>query len=278
MAEGAVQRSEEVDPERDEADGGETFSVVVHGDVADDAGDYARHRLAPVIAHVQDPVLFVKVRLTQAGDPARDRPAQAQATVDVNGDLVRAHVAAASMNEAVDLLRARLQDQLEHRHERLQSRHRRPDASGPGEWRHGDRPTTRPDHYERPVDEREVVRHKTYVVDDLRPDEAAFDMEQLEFDFYLFRDVTTGEETLIEREGPGAYRLTGLHPRTVDPGPSAVELTVDERTPPAWTIDQAIEALGADSGRFVFFADAATGRGTVLYLRYDGHYGLIAPE
>jgi hypothetical protein len=29
--------------------------------------------------------------------------------------------------------------------------------------------------------------------------------------------------------------------------------------------------------RFLYFTDAETGRGCVLYLRYDGHYGLIEP-
>jgi hypothetical protein len=28
---------------------------------------------------------------------------------------------------------------------------------------------------------------------------------------------------------------------------------------------------------FLFFVDAERGRGAVLYHRYDGHYGLIAP-
>jgi hypothetical protein len=27
----------------------------------------------------------------------------------------------------------------------------------------------------------------------------------------------------------------------------------------------------------VFFIDAATGRGSVVYHRYDGHYGLLVP-
>ena len=30
--------------------------------------------------------------------------------------------------------------------------------------------------------------------------------------------------------------------------------------------------------RFVFFANSTTGRANVLYRRYDGHYGLIAPD
>ena len=41
---------------------------------------------------------------------------------------------------------------------------------------------------------------------------------------------------------------------------------------------EAIERLNADGERFVFFANQATGRGNVLYHRYDGHYGLITPN
>lgn len=30
--------------------------------------------------------------------------------------------------------------------------------------------------------------------------------------------------------------------------------------------------------RFLYFIDAADGRGKVLYLRHDGDYGLVEPE
>ena len=35
--------------------------------------------------------------------------------------------------------------------------------------------------------------------------------------------------------------------------------------------------MNAVGHRFLFFENAATGRGSVLYRRYDGHYGLIEP-
>lgn len=35
---------------------------------------------------------------------------------------------------------------------------------------------------------------------------------------------------------------------------------------------------GQDSVIYRFFRDSGTGRGAVFYRRYDGHYGLIAPE
>jgi len=35
--------------------------------------------------------------------------------------------------------------------------------------------------------------------------------------------------------------------------------------------------MNAVGHRFPFFENAATGRGSVVYRRYDGHYGLIEP-
>ncbi len=254
------------------------IGIVERGDVPGEAVAYARRRLESVIDQIADPVLYARVKLTQAPDPARDRPAVAQVTVDINGDLVRAHVAGHTMLEAIDLLRGRLNAQLEHRHERQKTRHRRPEDSGPGEWRHGDRPTERPRHFDRPVDERQLVQHKSYVIDDVTPDEAAFDMEQLDFDFYLFRELATGQDALIERTEDGGYRLNRADGSTTDPGPTAIALSVAEHPAPVLDLDQARDHLAVGGGPFVFFLDADSGRGRVLYLRYDGHYGLVAPE
>jgi hypothetical protein len=41
------------------------------------------------------------------------------------------------------------------------------------------------------------------------------------------------------------------------------------------TLEDAVELLDLSDDRFVFSRDAASGRGQVLYRRYDGHYGLI---
>ncbi|MEV7189390.1 sigma 54 modulation/S30EA ribosomal C-terminal domain-containing protein [Kitasatospora sp. NPDC093102] len=46
---------------------------------------------------------------------------------------------------------------------------------------------------------------------------------------------------------------------------------------PCLTGAQARVRLDLSGLPFVFYTDAATGRGNVLYHRYDGHYGLITP-
>jgi hypothetical protein len=103
-------------------------------------------------------------------------------------------------------------------------------------------------------------------------------MDQLDYDFHLFHDLATGADSVLERLPGTKYRLTRLHPMPVEPVPTAISVTVDEQPPPTLTLSEAMQYLDADSGPFVFFANAATGRGNVVYRRYDGHYGLITPE
>jgi hypothetical protein len=148
----------------------------------------------------------------------------------------------------------------------------------PGEWRHGDRASERPRYFPRPAEDRQLVRHKTFSVDELTPDEAVFDMEQLDYDFHLFCDLASGADSVVERLEDGSYRLTRPAPADVDPGPFATSIEVSTVAIPELRVDQAIERLDAGAEPFVFFVDPTTGRGNVAYRRYDGHYGLITPQ
>jgi RNA polymerase-binding transcription factor DksA len=252
--------------------------VVARGAKADAATSYAERKLRRVMAVVGEPVLHASIKLGTAPDPAVERPALAQATLDVNGQLVRAHVAAHTTTEAVDLLERRLRDRLEHRAERKRAlRHLTATTVEPGEWRHGQLPTKRPDRYDRPAEERRVVRHKTFALDELTVDEAAFDMDMLDFDFYLFRELATGGDVLLHRVPENRYGLRRLRISPVPAAGAVVEVDVEPGLAPSLSLDEALEWLGVTGEPFVFFANRETGRGNVAYHRYDGHYGLITP-
>ena len=254
------------------------LEIVARGAEADAATSYAEQKLRRVMAAVSEPVLHASIKLGTAPDPAVERPALAQATLDVNGQLVRAHVAAHTTTEAVDLLERRLRDRLEHRAERKHAlRHLTATAVEPGEWRHGQLPTERPDRYDRPAEERKVVRHKTFALDELTVDEAAFDMDMLDFDFYLFRELATGGDVLLHRVPDGRYGLRRLRISPVPAAGAVVEVDVEPELAPSLSLDEALEWLGVTGEPFVFFANRETGRGNVAYHRYDGHYGLITP-
>lgn len=254
------------------------ITVVTDGDVADGDIAYALHRLEPVVNRIDEPVLFCRVKLALAPDPARLRPAKAQILVDIRGDMVRAQVAGDTIAQAVDLLKDRLRDKLNHRHQRRRALRRRPDISENGTWRRGDLPTPRPDYYDRPVEERQIVRRKTFSIESLAPDEAIFDMEQLDHDFYLFRDLATDLDAMVERLDDGTYRLTRLEPDDVDLGPVAAPVEVSAAVPPRLDPESAARRLETTGDRQLFFVEPDTGRGCIIYHRYDGHYGLITPQ
>lgn len=252
------------------------IDVVKRGQVDDDAVEYALKRIDGVTAMIGERILFVRLRLSNDAEPKRARPALAQATLDVNGDLIRAQVAADTLTEASDLLADRIRDQVQHRAERRRARRATGRPAQAGEWRHGDLRDERQLFAEIPVDEREVVRHKSFAIDPATPDEAAADMEQLDYDFWLFHDLASDADAMIEHDADGGYRLQRARPVADEAGPIAIELSVVGQPPPTATLDEAIDQLEAGRQQRLFFVDRATGKGSVIYRRYDGHYGQLS--
>jgi ribosome-associated translation inhibitor RaiA len=261
-----------------EEEGLPALSLHATGDVDERAKVQAQQAVSRAIAALEEQVLFARVKLAFEPDPARLRPARAEAMLDLNGEPLRAHATARTMAEAVDGLEHRLRDQLEHRARRRDDLHRSEGTAGPGEWRHADVSPERPPYFDRPSEERQLVRHKSFAIGELTLDEAIFDMAQLDYDFYLFVDLASGIDSIVERTDGATYRMVRIRPSTVGLGPTAQPVELSDIEVPVLSVQEAIERLGVSGERHLFFADAVSGRGTVLYLRYDGHYGLITPE
>jgi ribosome-associated translation inhibitor RaiA len=258
---------------------GEARDVVVQsrGEVSPAERAYARDKIAHVQRLAPGPVLFARVDLTAHADPARERPAFAQAELDVDGRLVRAHVAAATMPEAIDRLEERLRDRVERYAHHQEAKHLRHRDAGVHEWKHGDEPSSRPSYFPRPVAERELVRHKTYAVGTTSPEEAVLDLELLDHDFHLFTNLETGEDNVVARSDDGGYGL--FEPSATSTlAEAAGSIRRSAVRPSALDLDAARELLDEGDLPFVFFVDPHTNRGRVLYRRYDGHYGLIVPS
>jgi ribosome-associated translation inhibitor RaiA len=248
------------------------IELSVSNGITDDERARAVQKTNRVLDGTGRRVLHVRIRLERSADPARDRPSHALVSADLDGDVVRAHVAASTTDEAIDLLEARLRQRLERLASHRRALRRRGTTSQPGEWRHGDLPTERPSHYPRPVEDREIVRHKSFT-GTASVDEAIFDLESFDYDFFLFTDVTTGQDALVERREGGSYGvryLDGADDRLEPTAHAAAVDAVEHRAPPL-TLEQAREHLDVAHEPWVFFCDASSGRGHVLYRRYDGH-------
>ena len=120
------------------------------------------------------------------------------------------------------------------------------------------------------------MRRKSYALAHLTPDEAVADAELLDYDFHLFTEKSTGEDAVVYRIKDG-YRLELARPRARRLGPVGPSITVSKIPVPRLPVTEATARLEVTGQLFLFFVNAETGRGNLIYHRYDGHYGLIEP-
>lgn len=251
------------------------IDFVIRGNVTRAARDRAIQVVRDLAAKSPRPVSFARVKLLEIPSRAPIEDQMAQATLDVSGTMVRAQVAAGGMIDAINLLGSRLERRLRALSERREATSIRPATAGPGTWRSGDLPSSRPEYFPRPPSEREIVRRKTWAGDRISITDALFDLYALDHRFFLFTDEVDGVDSIVyEADGDvKLQRVTGDAP----PESEVVLLPLDvvHAPAPAMRSDDAVRRLDAGDEPFVFYRDAATGRGSVLYRRYDGHYGLI---
>ncbi|WP_245713959.1 ribosome hibernation promotion factor [Nocardia vaccinii] len=240
------------------------------------AADYAREKIGHALTFASEPVLSARVRMSRRGDPAAAKPMIAQANVNMNGRGIRVQVAADTAPEAIDLLEARLKERFERFVRHWEGIRGRVPELGSRQWRHDAPPRTPLSYFPRPRAEREVVRHKSYALIDETCEEAAFDMEMMDYDFYLFTESGSGVDSVLYRSDDG-YRLAQVEPSPEAVVSGSVPITVSPAAAPVTTTDGAIERLELTGWPFVFFNDPDRHRGCVLYHRYDGHYGLLTP-
>ncbi len=251
--------------------------VTTSGDLPG-AADYARSKIGGLGRFTNRPVLHARVRLTRHPDPAVERPVIAQANLNVDGRLVRAQAQGDTAHEAVDRLDARLRRRLQRVAEHWEARRGGLPDSTPDEWRHQSEPAHRPGYFPRAVDERHIMRRKSFSLAACSVDEAALEMDLLDYEFHLFTEKGTGVASVLYRSGPTGYRLAQVAPPSPEQlTPFDLPLTISPQPVPCLTVAEATERLGLTGLPFLFFIDAEEGRAGVLYHRYDGHYGLISP-
>ncbi|TMR92415.1 sigma 54 modulation/S30EA ribosomal C-terminal domain-containing protein [Nonomuraea basaltis] len=216
----------------------------------------ARQTMADLARLAHEPVLGAKVKLATGPGLAMERRT-AEAVLDIQGRLIRAQASAVSTRAAIHLLGDRLRTRLL-------------EITRDWENRRGRHYQQRPPG--RSGGERRIVR--TFTAARAVPDEAVVDMDQLDYDFLLFTEATTGQDSVVYRTGDG-YRLAQLVPQPDLTAPMCAAISVSPLPAPRLTAEEAIERLELTGFAFVFFADSGTGGGGLVYRRDDGNYGLV---
>ncbi|MFD4903982.1 sigma 54 modulation/S30EA ribosomal C-terminal domain-containing protein [Kitasatospora purpeofusca] len=254
----------------------------------------ARTRIAAVVSGADALVESLRIRigtLGAAGSPgsgpgAPGPPAVlAQVNAEVDGRRIRVQEAAADLGEALDRLadglRVRMTAVTAGWTPRPWPRRTRtrglPAATGPSGPVGAVPSGSAVAHLEvpGPPGPRRIVRRKQPQLVRCSPDAAARTMDAMDYDIHLFTDPATETDAVVYRVGPTGYRPA----RTRAAGPPtrlAVPLTLSPCGAPELSEEQAVERLTSAELPHLFFAQPGSGRGRVLYRRFDGGLGLIA--
>jgi sigma 54 modulation/S30EA-like ribosomal protein len=127
-----------------------------------------------------------------------------------------------------------------------------------------------------PVGAAVVTRRKRAVLQDLDPGAALLALDARDFQAHLYFDPQTNAEAVVYRGAPCGYRLVRKISAELPVSPPAA-LVVDWCVAPVLTLNGALARLTAFGETHLFFTDAVTHRGMLLYARYAGGYGLIEP-
>lgn len=252
-----------------------TFEISTRGDVEEGAIERARERLTRVGSHCREPVFHVEFRVTDDPESMAVDRARAEATLSVTRGPVRAHAQGPTIEEAIDLMIERLRRRVDRHESRLHrvGSKRHDGVATEGSWHHGDARST-PRHPRPIADEpAAVVRRKSFTPSPMTVEEAAFDLDILDHDFYLFEEVRSGDVALLSLAEDGRYRLEIAHGAETEP---VGDLPVDRVDGPA-LLDEASaqRLLDATDEPSVFFRTAPDQQGQVLYRRYDGQFGIV---
>jgi hypothetical protein len=240
--------------------GGQIY-VSIHGTASSAAAGEARRRIVRAARSTGVLVAGINVRLT-APDPTAPAVTVAQANAYADGHPLRVQIVAPTLAQALDQLTERTARRLS---ERARAWTPRPWPVGAERGLH---PLLLP--AARPC----IARVKTYPLIVCPAQVAAAYMDAMDYDIHLFTDAESGQSAAMHRSGPTGYRLTCLRP-TAPPRQTRMPLAIDPRPAPRLTDTAAAARLDETALPHLFFADAATGHGRVLYRRYDGNYGLI---
>lgn len=251
--------------------------VETHGRVPEEMRELAAAKAGSLLRFAPEPVLSARVTLTVSADPAVPRPAVAQVTVDLNGRTVRAQAAGETMRAAIEHMAARLRVRLGRSARNWAARRGTLPVPEPGEWRHQSIPAHRPGYFPRPAAARAVIGRPGYAPRSLTPEEAVAELDLLDYDFHLFTERSTGQDSVLYRVGD-RYRLAQARPEPDRLGPLSAAITLSEHRAPVLTLAEAIGRLEWLGQPFVFFVNPETGRASLLYHRYDGHYGLVSSD
>ncbi|MGH3146020.1 MAG: ribosome hibernation-promoting factor, HPF/YfiA family [Rubrobacter sp.] len=146
----------------------------------------------------------VEVELSHERNPSIPEPEVAEATLFINGSVLKAREASGDMYASID----RMSDKLERQVRRFRGRQIDRWQGQLKNQPEGARADPQPFVVEEEEElETRIVRTKQFQMKPMSPEEAVLQMELLDHDFYVFTSADTGDINVVYRRRDGDYGL-----------------------------------------------------------------------
>jgi len=189
------------------------MKLVIQGkniEITDAIHDYVNQKIEKAVTHFQNITTEIDVNLSVARNPRINSKQTAEVTIYANGTVIRAQESSEDLYASVDLVADKIQRQLRKYKEKLQYKktHAQPKMSvivseAPVvENLIGDRTAELPS---------EVVRMKYFAMPPMTIEEALEQLQLVDHDFYMFRNIQTDEINVIYERNHGGYGV--IQPR-----------------------------------------------------------------
>ncbi|MGW6725641.1 sigma 54 modulation/S30EA ribosomal C-terminal domain-containing protein [Nocardia sp. NPDC055029] len=112
------------------------------------------------------------------------------------------------------------------------------------------------------------------------PYAAAQVMDAMDYDVHFFVDAETGQDAVVYRAGPYGVRMARqreLRPPRAGVGVDTTPIILTPRCAPVLTEPEAVIRMCGYGLPFLFYTDDGSGRGHLLYRRYDADLTLLTP-
>ena len=185
--------------------------LVIHGkniEITDAIREYVHQKIEKAVNHFQNLTTEVDVHLSVARNPRINPKQAAEVTIYANGSVIRAEESSENLYASIDLVADKIARQLRKYKERRQDKKTQTktvlettDTPVVADLI-GDRTPELPS---------EVVRTKYFAMPPMTLAEALEQLQLVGHDFYMFRNVETGEINVIYERNHGGYGV--IQPR-----------------------------------------------------------------
>lgn len=187
------------------------MKLVIHGkniEITDGIREYVHQKIEKAVSHFQNITNEVDVHLSVARNPRINTKQAAEVTIYANGSVIRAEESSENLYASIDLVADKIARQLRKYKERRQEHKTQPIPTNEAVIAEavtdliGDRTPELPG---------EVVRTKYFSMPPMTVAEAQEQLQLVGHDFYMFRNIETGEINVIYERNHGGFGV--IQPR-----------------------------------------------------------------